>query len=101
MEDNLLEENLCSYELYTIGYTGDPFFVKLGQGLLFGVSNEDRRNTWGRLRGHEACTLIIPAIRLRSSRTSEGDTFSRVVAASRTPPSCHIHIQYLATTATS
>ena len=34
-------------------------------------------------------TLMMPPIRLRSSSTSEGETFSRVVATSSTPPSCH------------
>ncbi len=34
-------------------------------------------------------TLMMPPMRLSSSSTSEGETFSRVVATRSTPPSCH------------
>ena len=48
----------------------------------------DWRNPVPALILHRRRTLMIPPIRRSSSSTSDGDTFSRVVATSSTPPSC-------------
>ncbi len=41
--------------------------------------------------GASGLTLMMPPMRFNSSSTSEGETFSRVVATRSTPPSCSCH----------